>query len=108
MRKEAVPFVESLGIPKPRKKAEWTYVLKEMGTFLAAKNFIAHPGYGVASGAHPRQQGGAAFPGDQCLEEKFKNGGLHVQILPRLLGGSRLLQITGWHRTCLQLVLFHQ
>ena len=42
MRKEAVPFLESLGIPKPRSKEEWSYFLKEMGTFLAAKNFIVN------------------------------------------------------------------
>ena len=42
MRKEAVPFLESLGIPKPRSKAEWSYIFKEMGTFLAAKNFIVN------------------------------------------------------------------
>ena len=42
MRKEAVPFLESLGIPKPRSKAEWSYIFKEMGTFLAAKNFIGN------------------------------------------------------------------
>ena len=42
MRKEAVPFLESLGIPKPRSKAEWSYILKEIGTFLAAKNFIVN------------------------------------------------------------------
>ena len=42
MRKEAVPFLESLGIPKPRSKAEWSYIFKEMGTFLAANNFIVN------------------------------------------------------------------
>ena len=42
MRKEAVPFLESLGIPKPRSKEEWSYIFKEMGTFLAAKNFIVN------------------------------------------------------------------
>ena len=41
-RKEAVPFLESLGIPKPRSKAEWSCIFKEMGTFLAAKNFIVN------------------------------------------------------------------
>ena len=44
-------------------------------------------------------------------KEKFKTtGGLYVQILQGLAsrGGTRLLQITGWHRdkaTCLQLVM---
>ena len=42
MRKEAVPFLESLGIPKPHSKEEWSYIFKEMGTFLAAKNFIVN------------------------------------------------------------------
>ena len=42
MRKEAMPFLESLGIPKPRSKEEWSYIFKEMGTFLAAKNFIVN------------------------------------------------------------------
>ena len=42
MRKEAVPFLESLGIPKPRSIAEWSYIFKEMGTFLAAKKFIVN------------------------------------------------------------------
>ena len=42
MRKEAAPFLDSLGIPKPRSKAEWSYIFKEMGTFLAAKNFIVN------------------------------------------------------------------
>ena len=42
MRKEAVPFLESLGIPKPRSKEEWSYIFKEMRTFLAAKNFIVN------------------------------------------------------------------
>ena len=42
MRKEAVPFLESLEIPKPRSKAEWSYIFKEMGTFLAAKNLIVN------------------------------------------------------------------
>ena len=37
-----MPFLESLGIPKPRSKAEWSYIFKEMGTFLAAKNFIVN------------------------------------------------------------------
>ncbi|CAJ1349539.1 unnamed protein product [Effrenium voratum] len=40
--KEAVPFLESLGIPKPHSKEEWSYIFKEMGTFLAAKNFIVN------------------------------------------------------------------
>ena len=42
MRKEAVPFLESPGIPKPQRKEEWSYIFKEMGTFLAAKNFIVN------------------------------------------------------------------
>ena len=42
MRKEAVPFLESLGIPKPRSKAEWSYIFKKNGAFLAAKNFIVN------------------------------------------------------------------
>ena len=42
MRKEAVPFLESLGIPKPHSKEEWSYIFKEMGTFLAAKNFTVN------------------------------------------------------------------
>ena len=66
MRKEAVPFLESLGIPKPRSKAEWSYIFnknKEMGTFLAAKNFIVNCPLPVMepSGPRPRQQGGVAF-----------------------------------------------
>ncbi|CAJ1366158.1 unnamed protein product, partial [Effrenium voratum] len=39
---EAAPFLESLGIPKPRSKGEWSYIFKEMGAFLAAKNFIVN------------------------------------------------------------------
>ena len=30
------------GVPKPRSKEEWSYIFKEMGTFLAAKNFIVN------------------------------------------------------------------
>ena len=37
-----MPFLESLGIPKPHSKEEWSYIFKEMGTFLAAKNFIVN------------------------------------------------------------------
>ena len=49
MRKEAVPFLESLGIPKPRSKEEWSYIFSEVGTFLAAKNFIVNCPLLVAS-----------------------------------------------------------
>ena len=63
MRKEAVPFLESLGIPKPRSKAEWSYIFKEMGTFLAAKNFIVNCPLPVMELPVARQQGGPAFQG---------------------------------------------
>ena len=64
MRKEAVPFLESLGIPKPRSKAEWSYIGDgDVSGSQELHRQLPIAGDGAPSGPRPRQQGGPAFQG---------------------------------------------